>query len=157
MSHICCCHYINFPGLKYHVLPGTRLIMLYRILVRKSWWCHQMGGFSALLAFNTGNSPVTGAFPSQRPVTQSFDVFFDLRLNKRLSTHSRRRWFETPLRPLWRHCNGFNIIWNMLDLLSWLVFCWLCYQLLMISSDLFTVCAVFNSSYRTERCELGCL
>ena len=33
------------------------------------------------------------------------DVFFDLRLNKRLSTQSRRRWFETPLRLFWRHCN----------------------------------------------------
>ena len=32
-----------------------------------------------------GNSPVTGEFPAQRPVTRSFDVFFDLRLNKRLS------------------------------------------------------------------------
>ena len=31
-----------------------------------------------------GNSPVTGEFPSQRPVSQSFDVFFDLCLNKRL-------------------------------------------------------------------------
>ena len=26
-----------------------------------------------------------GEFPTQRPVTRSFDVFFDLRLNKRLS------------------------------------------------------------------------
>ena len=30
-----------------------------------------------------GKTPVTGDFPSQRPVTRSFDVFFDLRLNKR--------------------------------------------------------------------------
>ena len=52
-----------------------------------------------------GNSPVTGEFPSQRPVTWSFDVFFALRLNKRLSKQFRRRWFETPSRPLWRHCN----------------------------------------------------
>ena len=51
------------------------------------------------------NSPVTGVFPSQRPVTRSFDVFFDLRLNKGLSEQSRRRWFETPSRSLWRHCN----------------------------------------------------
>ena len=29
--------------------------------------------------------PVTGEFPAQRPVTRSFDVFLDLRLNKRLS------------------------------------------------------------------------
>ena len=44
-------------------------------------------------------------FPSQRPVTRSFDVFFDLRLNKRLSKQSWDWWFETLTRPLWRHCN----------------------------------------------------
>ena len=33
------------------------------------------------LVFCVGNSPVIGELPSQRPVTQSFDVFFDLRLN----------------------------------------------------------------------------
>ena len=64
-----------------------------------------METFSALLAICAGNSPVTGEFPPQRPVTRSFDVFFDLRLNKRLSKQSRRRWFETPSHPLWRHCN----------------------------------------------------
>ena len=32
-----------------------------------------------------GESPVTGEFPAHRPVTQAFDVLFDLRLNKRLS------------------------------------------------------------------------
>ena len=47
-----------------------------------SWWRHQMEKFSALLVLCAGNSPVTGEFPSQRPVTRSFDVFFDLRLNK---------------------------------------------------------------------------
>ena len=41
----------------------------------------------------------------QRPVTLSFDVFFDLSLNKRLSKQSRRCWFETGLRSLWRDCN----------------------------------------------------
>ena len=45
-----------------------------------TWWRHQIETFSALLALCVGNSPVTGEFPSQRPVTQSFDVFFDLRL-----------------------------------------------------------------------------
>ena len=43
------------------------------------------GTFSTLLAICAGNSPVIGEFPTQRPVTRSFDVFFDLRLNKRLS------------------------------------------------------------------------
>ena len=62
--------------------------------------------FSALLAICcTGNSLVVGEFPAQRPVTRSFDVSFDLRLNKQLSKQSRGWWFETPSRPLWRHCN----------------------------------------------------
>ena len=58
----------------------------------------------------------TGDFPSQRPVTQNFDVFFDLCLNKWLSKHSmRRRWYETPSCPLWRHCNAATrILWDIL-------------------------------------------
>ena len=44
-----------------------------------------METFSALLAICAGNSPVPDEFPTQTPVTWSFDVFFDLRLNKRLS------------------------------------------------------------------------
>ena len=43
-----------------------------------------METFSALLALCAGNSPVTGEFPTQRPVTRSFDIFFDLHQNKRL-------------------------------------------------------------------------
>ena len=65
-----------------------------------------METFSALLAICAGNSPVTGEFPTQRPVAQSYDVFFDLRRNKRLSKQRRGWWFETPSRPLWRHSNG---------------------------------------------------
>ena len=70
-----------------------------------TWWRHQMETFSALLAICAGNSPVAGEFPAQRPVTRSFDVFFDLRLNKRLSKQSWGWWFETLSRPMWRHCN----------------------------------------------------
>ena len=40
-----------------------------------------METFSALLALGEGNPPGTGGFPSQRPVTRSFDAFFHLRLN----------------------------------------------------------------------------
>ena len=50
-----------------------------------------------------------GEFPTQRPVTRSFDVFFDLRLNKRLSKQPRGWWFETQSWSLWRHCNVQNI------------------------------------------------
>ena len=80
-------------------------------LCRTSWWldsCHDdVIKWKHFLRYGpcAGNSPVTGEFPSQRPVTRTFDVFFDLRLNKRLSKQSRRRWFETPSRSLWRHCN----------------------------------------------------
>ena len=77
------------------------VVTLYAI----TWWRHQMETFSALLAICMGNSPVPGEFPAQRPVTRSFDVFFDLRLNKRLSKQSWGWWFETLPRPLWSHCN----------------------------------------------------
>ena len=70
-----------------------------------TWWRHQMETLFTLLAICAGNSPGTGEFSAERPVTRIFDVFFDLRLNKRLSKQSRRWWFETPSCSLWRHCN----------------------------------------------------
>ena len=50
-----------------------------------TWWRHQMETYSASLALCAGNSPAPDEFPAKRPVTQSFDVFFDLRPNRRLS------------------------------------------------------------------------
>ena len=73
------------------------------------WWRHEIETFSKLLALCAGNSPVTGEFPTQRPVTRSFDVFFDLHLIKRLSKHSLGWWFETLPRSLWRHCNDCTV------------------------------------------------
>ena len=84
----------------------------YSVGYTSSWWRHQMETFSALLALCDGNSPVTGEFPAQRPVTRIFDVFFDLRPNKRLSKQSWGWWFETPSRPLWPHCNTIN--WSLI-------------------------------------------
>ena len=46
--------------------------------------------------------------PRTKPVTRSFDVFFHLRLNKRLSKQSWARWFETPSCSFWRHCNELD-------------------------------------------------
>ena len=71
-----------------------------------------METFSALLALCARNSPVTGEFPSQRPVTRSCDVFFDLRLNKRFSKQSWGWCFETPSRSHWCHCNVMTILEN---------------------------------------------
>ena len=76
-----------------------------------------MEAFSALLALCVGNLPVTGDFPAQRPVMWSFDVFFDLHLNKQLSKQSKRWWFETPSRLLWRHSNeAFNLLFININL-----------------------------------------
>ena len=79
----------------------------FEVNIFNAWWPHQMETFSTLLALCAGNSPLTGESPSQRPVTRSFDVFFDLRLNKRLNKQSWGWWFETPSRSLWRYRNDF--------------------------------------------------
>ena len=73
------------------------------------------GNISASLALYAWNSPVTGELPSQRPLTRSFDVFFDLRLNKRPGKQSGGWWFETPLRPLWRHCNVASTLFRVVN------------------------------------------
>ena len=59
-----------------------------------------METFSALLALCAGNSLVAGEFPSQRPVTWSFDVSFELCLNKRVNNHE-----DGELRRHRAHCD----------------------------------------------------
>ena len=81
-------------------LFGRRFIQLHDDVI-------EMETFSALLAICADNSPVTGEFPAQRTMTRSFDIFFDLRLNKQLSKQSWGWWFEMPLCPLWLSCNGY--------------------------------------------------
>ena len=87
-----------------------------------TWWRHQMETFSALQAICAGNSPVPGEFPTQRPVTRSFDVYFDLRPNKRLRKQSWGWWFETLSPPLWRHRNENISIWWVMtsSYISWI-------------------------------------
>ena len=84
-------NYLFILGLHYCTKGGPWVrVTIKQTNISRTWWRHQMEIFSALLALCAGNSPVTGEFPSQRPVTRSFDVFFDLRLNKR-SKQSRCR------------------------------------------------------------------
>ena len=60
-----------------------------------------------------------GEFPTQRPVTRSFDVFFDLRLNKQLSKQPWGWWFETPSWSLWRQRNERSrVLWYFLCYLN---------------------------------------
>ena len=74
-------------------------------------WKH----FPRYWPFFAGYSLVTGEFPAQRPVTRSFDAFFDLRLNKWLSKQWWGWWFDT----LWRHCiEGINPIISSYALLT---------------------------------------
>ena len=79
------------------------------IWMKITWWCHQIETFLRNWPC-AGNSTVTSEFPTQRTVTGSFYVFFDLHLNKRLSKQSWGWWFESPSHPLWRHCNGFILL-----------------------------------------------
>ena len=73
---------------------------------------------SALLALSAGNSPIIREFPSQRPVTRSFDVFFDLRLNKRLTlsvsnikTNVSRNFHEVfRISPAWKKVTFWLIL-----------------------------------------------
>ena len=99
-SRIC-----SLPPLRYCVVRSSTL-WLHHSFHRHSWWRRHIETVSALLAICVGNSTVTGGFPAQRPVTRSFDVFFDLRPNKRLSKQSRGWWFDTPSHSLWPHSNA---------------------------------------------------
>ena len=78
--------------------------------IDKSDWIHIMmtssnGNIFRVTGPLCGEFTGPGEFPTQRPVTRSFDVFFDLRLNKRLSKQPWGWWFETLSWSLWRQCN----------------------------------------------------
>ena len=101
-----CCEMMPVQCMAHHLVQNELFIvngMLARMEMGveqiDSRWRHQMKIFPC-----NWNPPVTGEFPTKRPVRRSLDVFFDLRLNKRLSKQSWCWWFETPYRPLWRHC-----------------------------------------------------
>ena len=99
-------------------LINTNGFLWYRVISRFIWRRHQMKTFSAWLDICAGNSPVTGEFPSQRPVTQSFDILFDLHLNKRLNKQWWGWWFEIPSGPIWRYCNASYWLDRKMEFLS---------------------------------------
>ena len=110
-----------------------------------SWWRHQMETFSAILALCAGNSPVIDEFPEQRPVTQSFDVFFDLHLNKWLSKQSWGWWFKTQSCSLWRHR---NVMWSP--------------QLVCLFFHFISLCAISQKGYslttpKHNKASAGCI
>ena len=90
------------------------------------WWNDHMMTSSNRNIFSV-TGPLCGEFtshlwiPAQRPVTRSFDVFFDLCLNKRLIKQSWHRWFETPSGSLLRRCNEWK---SMNNIVSKPMQCW---------------------------------
>ena len=101
---ICICHYISRL-----VCDKYDMISWYLCTI---WYCEylftqnrMMGGFLMMTSSNANIYCVTGPLCGEFTGQRSFDVFDDLRLNKRLSKQSRRWWFETSPRSLWRHCN----------------------------------------------------
>ena len=113
--------------LRQFVMPETCKIgwILQRLLCppdpRISWWRHQMETFSALLAICAGNSPVPGEFPAQRPLTRSFDVFFDLRLingwvnNRKAGDLRRYRAHHDVMVMLFSGFQSSRELWNSLS------------------------------------------
>ena len=117
------CHWIllivSQHWFRYHYLsqPWPRTESLYRV-TKRQWviYCWQRPWNATMTSSNGNIFRVTGhlcgeftgpgEFLTQRPVTRSFDVFFDLRLNKRLSKQPWGWWFETPSWSLSRHCNA---------------------------------------------------
>ena len=82
--------------------------------------------------------------PAQRPVTRSFDVFFDLHPNKRSSKQSWGWLFETLSRPLWPHRNEIQYVsWNIHPglLFFWVFF--LCVWLYLYSINVFITFDIF--------------
>ena len=117
-----------------------------------------METFSSLLAICAGNSPVTGEFHAHRPVTRSFDVFFDLRLNKQFHKQSWGWWFDTLSGSLWRHCNGCVVYWKIHSGNHWpfeyLGKGWPDYVIRMVADDITTPLHLQPS---LSMCQLDCV
>ena len=91
-----------FPTIALHWYTNWRCLQsgVSRCRLCFTWWRHPMETSFALLAICAGNLPVTGEFPAQRPVTQSFDVFFDLRLKKTVEKTIMRLVICDPIAPI---------------------------------------------------------
>ena len=104
LSSLCSCKIVWFIG--DHTRCQYALDTMPRTVASRTWWRHDAGTLSALLALCERNPLVTGGFPSQRASNGSFDVFFCLSLNNQLHKMSICRWFETE----WRSCDITEII-----------------------------------------------
>ena len=100
--------------IEHSITVGCRLIS--QILGMSYAWWRQFFGYIFRVTgplWRESNSHLW--IPSQWLLKWSFDVFYDMRQNKRRSKQWRRRWFETPSHSVWRQCNGKRN-WNRHDL-----------------------------------------
>ena len=94
------------------------LIQAAHLDIACSWEVVMMTSSNGNIFRATG--PLCGEFTGHRwitltrPVTRSFDVFSELRLDKRWNKQSWGWWFGTPSRLLWRQCNGKSYYHMML-------------------------------------------
>ena len=72
------------------------LLSVFSMAQRSAWWRHDTETLYVLLALCEGIQSVTGGSYYKGP--RSFDVFFDVRMNKLLSIYSNWWWFETLCR-----------------------------------------------------------
>ena len=81
---------------------------------------------------------MTGGFSSQRPVMQSFDVFFDLCRNKRLGKQSRCWWFDMPSHSVLCHCNvkGWELSSPLIHVLI-VIFSWNKYNFKLFRCEIY--------------------
>ena len=104
-------------------------------------WHHQMATFSKLLALCEGNSPVTGGFPSQRPVRWSFDVFFWSASKQMAEQIINMPLIQDTILLITHHCNG----WRHNTLKTLQVSAMTSEQLNNIKTMLIYFCFVFTS------------
>ena len=113
-TNLCICFRVLFHRLggvnAIYVLSVKQPWQVEKIQHMNTWWRHQMETFFRVTGPLCGEFTGPGEFPTQRPVTRSCDVFFDLRLNKRLSKEPWGWWFETLSWSLCRQCNELELI-----------------------------------------------
>ena len=106
------CNHFQTHYQSHDVVFGISVIIWHLVFGLKSQRSHMYawnGNIFRVTGLLCGEFTGPGEFPTQRPVTRSFDVYFDLRLNKWLSKQPQGWWLETPSWSLWHHCNGAPI------------------------------------------------
>ena len=88
---------------------NTGAVTIYDIPPKNSMMTSSNGNIFRVTGDLCGEFTGPGEFPTQMPVTRSFDVYFDLRPNKWLSKQSWGWWFGTLSCSLWRHRNGIHL------------------------------------------------